>query len=94
MGAICHGPWTLVEAGVVEGRKVTSWPSIKTDLVNAGAQWVDQEVVIDRGLVTSRKPDDLPAFNAKLVEESARACTPSSGKRSAPRRRSAGPDPP
>ena len=69
VGAICHGPWTLVEAGVVEGRKVTSWPSIKTDLVNAGAQWLDEEVVVDRGLVTSRKPDDLPAFNAKLVEE-------------------------
>ena len=69
VGAICHGPWTLVEAGVVEGRTVTSWPSIRTDLVNAGAQWVDEEVVVDRGLVTSRKPDDLPAFNAKLVEE-------------------------
>jgi protease I len=69
VGAICHGPWMLVEAGVVDGRKVTSWPSIKTDLVNAGAQWVDEEVVADRGLVTSRKPDDLPAFNAKLVEE-------------------------
>jgi deglycase len=69
VGAICHGPWTLVDAGVVEGRTVTSWPSIKTDLVNAGAHWVDEEVVVDRGLVTSRKPDDLPAFNAKLVEE-------------------------
>ena len=69
VAAICHGPWTLVEAGVVEGRKVTSWPSIKTDLVNAGAQWVDEEVVVDRGLVTSRKPDDLPAFNASLVVE-------------------------
>jgi protease I len=69
VGAICHGPWTLVDAGVVEGRTVTSWPSIKTDLVNAGAHWVDEDVVVDRGLVTSRKPDDLPAFNAKLVEE-------------------------
>ena len=69
VGAICHGPWTLVEAGVVEGRKVTSWPSTKTDRGNAGAQWVDEEVVVARGLVTSRKPDDLPAFNAKRVEE-------------------------
>jgi len=69
VGVICHGPWLLAEADVVKGRKVTSWPSIKTDLVNAGADWVDQEVVVDNGLVTSRKPDDLPAFNAKIVEE-------------------------
>ena len=69
VAAICHGPWTLVEADVVRGRTVTSWPSLKTDLRNAGATWVDQEVVVDRGLVTSRKPDDLPAFCAKLVEE-------------------------
>jgi len=69
VGSICHGPWMLVEAGVVNGRKVTSYPSIQTDLKNAGANWVDQEVVVDRGLVTSRKPDDLPAFNRKLVEE-------------------------
>jgi len=69
VAAICHGPWMLVEAGVVNGRKVTSYPSIQTDLKNAGANWVDQEVVVDRGLVTSRKPDDLPAFNRKLVEE-------------------------
>jgi protease I len=69
IGAICHGPWTLIEADAVRGRKVTSWPSLRTDLRNAGAEWVDQEVVVDRGLVTSRKPDDLPAFNRKLVEE-------------------------
>ncbi len=69
VAAICHGPWTLIEAGVVRGRTVTSWPSLRTDLENAGATWVDEEVRTDRGLVTSRKPDDLPAFNAKLVEE-------------------------
>jgi protease I len=69
VGVICHGPWTLVEADVVHGRKMTSWPSVKTDLVNAGAEWVDEEVVVDNGLVTSRKPDDLPAFCAKIVEE-------------------------
>ncbi|HEX6491420.1 MAG TPA: type 1 glutamine amidotransferase domain-containing protein [Gaiellaceae bacterium] len=69
IGVICHGPWTLIEAGVVEGRTLTSWPSLQTDLRNAGARWVDQEVVVDRGLVSSRKPDDLPAFNAKILEE-------------------------
>jgi len=69
VAAICHGPWTLIEAGVVKGRKMTSYPSIQTDLKNAGANWVDQEVVVDKGLVTSRNPDDLPAFNRKLVEE-------------------------
>lgn len=69
VAAICHGPWTLIEADVVRGRKVTSWPSVKTDLRNAGAQWVDQEVVTDSGLVTSRKPDDIPAFNKKIIEE-------------------------
>jgi len=69
VGAICHGPWLLVEADVARGRRVTSYPSIRTDLKNAGAEWVDQEVVVDQGLVTSRKPDDLPAFNAKLIEE-------------------------
>jgi len=68
-GAICHGPWMLVEAGVAKGRKVTSWPSLQTDLRNAGADWVDEEVVVDEGLVTSRKPDDLPAFCAKIIEE-------------------------
>jgi protease I len=69
IAAICHGPWTLIEAGGVRGRLVTSWPSLKTDLLNAGAKWTDAPVAVDRGLVTSRKPDDLPAFNAKMVEE-------------------------
>ncbi|CAA9524582.1 MAG: Intracellular protease [uncultured Thermoleophilia bacterium] len=69
IGAICHGPWLLVEAGVVRGRTVTSYPSLRTDIVNAGGTWVDEEVHTDQGLVTSRKPDDLPAFNAKVVEE-------------------------
>jgi protease I len=69
VGAICHGPWTLVEADVVKGRKLTSWPSLKTDITNAGGNWVDEEVVVDAGLVSSRKPDDLPAFCAKIVEE-------------------------
>ena len=69
VAAICHGPWTLIDAGVVKGRTLTSWPSLKTDLRNAGGTWVDEEVHVDEGLVTSRKPDDLPAFCAKLVEE-------------------------
>jgi protease I len=69
VGVICHGPWSLIEAGVVEGRTLTSWPSLRTDLRNAGAEWVDEEVHVDDGLVSSRKPDDLPAFNAKIVEE-------------------------
>jgi protease I len=69
IAAICHGPWTLIDAGLVEGRKLTSYPSIQTDLKNAGAEWVDEEVVVDAGLVTSRSPDDLAAFNAKLIEE-------------------------
>jgi len=69
VAAICHGPWTLIDAGVVEGRRVTSWPSVRTDLINAGAEWVDEEVVVDNGLVTSRKPDDIPAFNRKMIEE-------------------------
>jgi protease I len=68
VAAICHGPWMLVEAGVLEGRKLTSWPSLKTDIRNAGGEWTDQEVVTDKGLVTSRKPDDIPAFNKKLIE--------------------------
>jgi protease I len=69
VGVICHGPWMLVESGVVRGRRVTSWPSLRTDIRNAGGNWVDEEVVVDQGLVTSRNPDDLPAFNAKIVEE-------------------------
>ena len=69
VAAICHGPWTLVEADVLRGRTITSWPSVKTDIRNAGATWVDEEVHVDQGLVSSRKPDDLPAFCAKLVEE-------------------------
>ncbi len=69
VAAICHGPWTLVEAGVVRGRTLTSWPSLATDIRNAGGTWVDEEVHTDQGLVTSRKPDDLPAFNRKMVEE-------------------------
>ncbi len=69
VAAICHGPWLLIDAGVANGRTVTSWPSIRLDLRNAGAHVVDQEVVVDRGLVTSRKPDDIPAFNRKMIEE-------------------------
>lgn len=69
IAAICHGLWTLIDAGGVRGRTMTSWPSLKCDLANAGARWVDREVVVDRGLVSSRKPDDLPAFNRKMVEE-------------------------
>lgn len=69
VGAICHGPWMLVEAGVVRGRTLTSWPSLKTDIENAGGHWVDEPVVVNHGLVTSRKPADLPQFDAKIVEE-------------------------
>jgi protease I len=66
VGVICHAPWALIESGVVKGHRMTSWPSLKTDLTNAGAQWVDEEVVVDRNLVTSRKPDDIPAFNREI----------------------------
>lgn len=69
VAAICHGPWTLIEADVVRGRRVTSWPSLKTDLRNAGAEWVDEPVVVDDGLVTSRKPADIPAFNRRMIQE-------------------------
>jgi protease I len=69
VGVICHGPWSLIDAEVVEDRTLTSWPSLRTDLRNAGANWVDEEVHVDEGLVSSRKPDDLPAFNSKIVEE-------------------------
>lgn len=69
VAAICHAPWTLIDAGVVSGRKITSYPSLATDLRNAGANWVDSEVVVDNGLVTSRNPDDLPAFTSKMIEE-------------------------
>lgn len=69
IAAICHGPWTLIDAGVTYGLRLTSWPSLKTDLNNAGAAWVDEEVVVDRGVVSSRKPADLPAFNRKMIEE-------------------------
>ncbi len=68
IGAICHGPWSLIETGIVSGKKMTSWPSLQTDLKNAGATWVDEMVVVDENLVTSRKPDDLPAFNERLIE--------------------------
>ena len=69
VGVICHGPWTLVEAGVLRGRTITSWPSLRTDIENAGGKWVDEEVAVDNGLVSSRRPDDLPAFCAKIAEE-------------------------
>lgn len=69
IAAICHGPWTLIDAGGVRGKRMTSWPSLKTDLSNAGATWEDKEVVTDHGLVTSRKPDDIPAFCRKMIEE-------------------------
>lgn len=68
VAAICHGPWSIIEAGAASGRKIASWPSLKTDLRNAGAEWLDQEVVVDRNLVSSRKPDDIPAFNREMVK--------------------------
>ena len=69
VAAICHAPWVLIDASVIRGRTVTSWPAIKTDIRNAGANWVDKDVVVDNGLVTSRRPDDIPAFNNKMIEE-------------------------
>lgn len=81
VGAICHGPWMLVEADVVRGRHVTSWPSLKTDLRNAGGHWTDEPVVTDRGLITSRKPADIPQFNAKLIEEFAEGIHPANSRR-------------
>jgi protease I len=81
IAVICHGPWTLVDADVVRGVKMTSYPSVRTDLVNAGADWVDQEVVVDRGVVSSRKPDDIPAFNRKMIEEFAEGQHGGAGKR-------------
>jgi len=69
IAAICHGPWTLIETGMVEGRQMTSWPSLRTDLENAGAEWVDEDCVVDNGLVTSRKPGDIPVFNKRMIEE-------------------------
>jgi protease I len=68
VAAICHAPWTLIEADVVRGKRLTSWPSVRTDVRNAGGEWVDEEVVVDGNLITSRKPDDLPAFNSALLE--------------------------
>lgn len=73
VAAICHGPWTLIETGAVKGKTMTSWPSLKTDLKNAGATWVDKEVVIDNGIITSRKPDDIPAFNAAIIDAVSKA---------------------
>jgi protease I len=82
VAAICHGPWTLIDAGAAKGRTITSWPSLKTDLSNAGAQWVDKEVVVDQGLVTSRKPQDIPAFNREMLTLFTQgAQTPSPGAR-------------
>ena len=73
VGAICHGPWTIIEAGVAQGRKIASWPSLKTDLRNAGAEWMDEPVVVDGNLVSSRKPDDIPQFNRAMIELFSRA---------------------
>ncbi len=81
IAVICHGPWTLIEAGVVRSVRMTSYPSLKTDLLNAGAHWVDEDVVVDRGIVSSRRPDDLPAFNTKMIEEFAEGQHGGAGKR-------------
>jgi protease I len=76
VAVICHGPWTIIEAGAAHGRKIASWPSLKTDLRNAGAEWMDQEAVVDGNLVSSRKPDDIPAFNRAMIELFAKMCLP------------------
>jgi protease I len=76
VAVICHGPWTVIEAGVARGRRIASWPSLKTDLRNAGAEWVDEEVVVDGNLVSSRKPDDIPAFNRAMIKLFSHACAP------------------
>ncbi len=81
VAVICHGPWMLVEADVVRGRKLTSWPTLETDIRNAGGNWVDEPVVVDSGLVTSRKPDDIPAFNEKMIEEFAEGVHPAKRER-------------
>jgi protease I len=87
VASICHGPWILVEANEVGGRALTSWPSLRTDILNAGGHWVDEEVVVDGGLVTSRKPDDIPAFNARMVEVFSRPLRAAEGQRVGRRRR-------
>lgn len=93
VAAICHGPWTLIEAGAVRDRTMTSWPSLKTDLKNAGAKWIDSEVIHDNGIVTSRKPDDIPAFNREMIRvfaEGTAARRPAEGQRDrTPRRETA-----
>ena len=81
VASICHGPWTIIETGAVRGRRMTSWPSLKSDLQNAGADWVDAEVAVDRNLVTSRKPEDIPAFNAKMIELFGQVRTPDRAER-------------
>lgn len=92
VAAICHAPWILIDAGVVEGRRLTSWPTVKTDLVNAGADWTDAEVVVDDGLITSRKPEDIDAFTRKIVEEIGEGLhhRPRPGASAAPRSRPIG----
>ncbi len=81
VAAICHGPWTVIEAGAAKGRRIASWPSLKTDLRNAGAEWMDQDVVVDRNLVSSRKPDDIPAFNREMIKLFGQAATASEHSR-------------
>lgn len=83
VASICHGPWTIIEAGAARGRRLTSWPSLKTDLKNAGAEWVDQETVVDQGLVTSRSPDDIPAFNRVMIKLFAEARSQGQGRHAA-----------